>query len=233
MLSLEICRHLIAGIAAKTHLVLIGDADQLPPVGPGKPFCEFDHSRNNDKAPNCCTGSYTLEIKSASTGKTSRSTQSWGGKLGECYYGGGYEQKDVGFNSEGLPMPRYTYVNGSARRESIEYQGVSERYPSNIALANYFEPGDHGGDRPAGLAAPLARPYYEAWCLDDAEEIAAHIRLQVREWNEEAEFHALGNPNTTGTESRWSSGPIDIDDLNDWATQTPGREKYPSLLIAR
>ena len=30
MLSLEICRHLIAGIAAKTHLVLIGDADQLP-----------------------------------------------------------------------------------------------------------------------------------------------------------------------------------------------------------
>ena len=84
-----------------------------------------------------------------------------------------------------------------------------------------------------GLAAPLARPYYEAWCLDDAEEIAAHIRLQVREWNEEAEFHALGNPNTTGTESRWSSGPIDIDDLNDWATQTPGREKYPSLLIAR
>ena len=41
MLSLEICRHLIAGIAAKTHLVLIGDADQLPPVGPGKPFCEL------------------------------------------------------------------------------------------------------------------------------------------------------------------------------------------------
>jgi exodeoxyribonuclease V alpha subunit len=41
MLSLELCRHLIAGIAAKTHLVLIGDADQLPPVGPGKPFCEL------------------------------------------------------------------------------------------------------------------------------------------------------------------------------------------------
>ncbi len=41
MLSLEICRHLIAAIGAKTHLVLIGDADQLPPVGPGKPFCEL------------------------------------------------------------------------------------------------------------------------------------------------------------------------------------------------
>jgi len=41
MLSLEICRALIAGIGPETHLVLIGDVDQLPPVGPGKPFCEL------------------------------------------------------------------------------------------------------------------------------------------------------------------------------------------------
>lgn len=41
MLSLEICRHLIAGVGPDTHLVLIGDVDQLPPVGPGKPFCEL------------------------------------------------------------------------------------------------------------------------------------------------------------------------------------------------
>lgn len=41
MLSLEICRAMLAAIGPKTHLVLIGDADQLPPVGPGKPFCEL------------------------------------------------------------------------------------------------------------------------------------------------------------------------------------------------
>jgi exodeoxyribonuclease V alpha subunit len=41
MLSLEICRHLVAAIGPETHLVLIGDVDQLPPVGPGKPFCEL------------------------------------------------------------------------------------------------------------------------------------------------------------------------------------------------
>jgi exodeoxyribonuclease V alpha subunit len=41
MLSLEICRHLLAAIGPETHLVLIGDADQLPPVGPGKPFLEL------------------------------------------------------------------------------------------------------------------------------------------------------------------------------------------------
>ncbi len=41
MLSLEICAHLVDAIGPKTHLVLIGDADQLPPVGPGKPFAEL------------------------------------------------------------------------------------------------------------------------------------------------------------------------------------------------
>ena len=41
MLSLEICRALLAGIGPETNLVLIGDVDQLPPVGPGKPFCEL------------------------------------------------------------------------------------------------------------------------------------------------------------------------------------------------
>ena len=44
MLSLEICRHLVAAIGPRTHLVLIGDVDQLPPVGPGKPFCEVIES---------------------------------------------------------------------------------------------------------------------------------------------------------------------------------------------
>jgi len=45
MLSLEICRALLAGIGPETHLVLIGDVDQLPPVGPGKPFCELIEAR--------------------------------------------------------------------------------------------------------------------------------------------------------------------------------------------
>lgn len=44
MLSLEICAHLVDAVGPKTHLVLIGDADQLPPIGPGKPFCELIES---------------------------------------------------------------------------------------------------------------------------------------------------------------------------------------------
>ncbi|HYH61551.1 MAG TPA: AAA family ATPase [Solirubrobacterales bacterium] len=44
MLSLELCRALIAAIGEETHLVLVGDVDQLPPIGPGKPFCELIES---------------------------------------------------------------------------------------------------------------------------------------------------------------------------------------------
>ena len=207
-------------------------SDQLNAMN-GEPFCPFDHTREDPKGPNCCTGNYQLEIKSALTGKVARSTQSWGGKIGDCYFGAGFVQKDAPVDVDGMPMPQYEYTHGDAHRERIVYPGVSAIYPANTALANYFNPDDHDGKAPAGLSAPRARPYYDAFCLDDAEEIVAHIRLSVREWNEEAEYHALGNPDTTGTESLWNAGPTDIDDLFDWGALTPGSKSYPRLRIAR
>lgn len=38
MLDVELASHLFAAIKGHTRLILIGDADQLPPVGPGRPF---------------------------------------------------------------------------------------------------------------------------------------------------------------------------------------------------
>jgi exodeoxyribonuclease V alpha subunit len=38
MLNLRLAEVLLGGIAETTHLVLVGDADQLPPIGAGKPF---------------------------------------------------------------------------------------------------------------------------------------------------------------------------------------------------
>ncbi|HVQ58532.1 MAG TPA: ATP-dependent RecD-like DNA helicase [Solirubrobacterales bacterium] len=38
MLNLRLAEVLLAGIAESTHVVLVGDADQLPPIGAGKPF---------------------------------------------------------------------------------------------------------------------------------------------------------------------------------------------------
>jgi exodeoxyribonuclease V alpha subunit len=38
MLNLRLAEVLLSGLAETTHLVLVGDADQLPPIGAGKPF---------------------------------------------------------------------------------------------------------------------------------------------------------------------------------------------------
>ncbi|MCW2987127.1 MAG: helicase, RecD/TraA family [Solirubrobacterales bacterium] len=38
MLNLRLAEVLLAGLAETTHVVLVGDADQLPPIGAGKPF---------------------------------------------------------------------------------------------------------------------------------------------------------------------------------------------------
>ena len=41
MANLELLVTLLRAVAAKTHVVLVGDADQLAPVGAGKPFAEL------------------------------------------------------------------------------------------------------------------------------------------------------------------------------------------------
>jgi exodeoxyribonuclease V alpha subunit len=41
MLNLQILEVLLEGLAESTHVVLVGDADQLPPVGAGKPFADL------------------------------------------------------------------------------------------------------------------------------------------------------------------------------------------------
>jgi exodeoxyribonuclease V alpha subunit len=38
MLNLRLAEILLAGLAESTHVVFVGDADQLPPIGAGKPF---------------------------------------------------------------------------------------------------------------------------------------------------------------------------------------------------
>ncbi len=41
MLNLRLTRVLLEGLAETTHVVLVGDADQLPPIGAGKPFADL------------------------------------------------------------------------------------------------------------------------------------------------------------------------------------------------
>jgi exodeoxyribonuclease V alpha subunit len=41
MLNLQICEVLFGGLAESSHVVLVGDADQLPPIGAGTPFADL------------------------------------------------------------------------------------------------------------------------------------------------------------------------------------------------
>lgn len=44
MLSLDVARMLFDAVADGTAVVMVGDADQLPPIGAGKPFADLIHS---------------------------------------------------------------------------------------------------------------------------------------------------------------------------------------------
>lgn len=197
----------------------------------GKPYCQYNYSFENAQAPNCCFGSYTLAITSAATGKVTTTVGDWGGRRGDCYYGAAYVEDGAVKDPEGVPMSRFIYTHRSEHVEHIKFDGVSDKYPANVAHANYYDPADHAGGMPAALAAPGAHPYYEAYCLDDAEEIIAHLRLIVREWNQEAEFEVMGDPDSEGVEAAFEDGPIDIDDLYDWKVLTPGRDTSPNIRI--
>lgn len=41
MINLQMAEMLLGGVGTDTHIVLVGDADQLPPVGAGKPFSDL------------------------------------------------------------------------------------------------------------------------------------------------------------------------------------------------
>jgi exodeoxyribonuclease V alpha subunit len=45
MLNLRLIEMLLGGLAESTHIVFVGDADQLPPIGAGKPFEDLIASR--------------------------------------------------------------------------------------------------------------------------------------------------------------------------------------------
>lgn len=195
----------------------------------GEPRCEYDYSWQYPKAygaPNCCGGGYTLRITSAETGEISESSQQWNPELGRCYEGGAYYYKDVELSADGFPLAEWFYIGGKAESKRYEFDGISEQHLTNLPLANYWDPQDHAGDMPAAHRGAYSVPYYRWSCVDDAEEIRAVIRLQVREWNEESEYDVDGDSDTTGTEPDWGTP---INDLEDFADRTPDAVSFPEL----
>ena len=57
MANLELLVTLLRAVGPRTHVVLVGDADQLAPVGAGKPFAELVASRARAPSPSSRTSS--------------------------------------------------------------------------------------------------------------------------------------------------------------------------------
>ena len=57
MANLELLVTLLRAVGPRTHVVLVGDADQLAPVGAGKPFAELVEARAGARRPSSPTSS--------------------------------------------------------------------------------------------------------------------------------------------------------------------------------
>lgn len=196
----------------------------------GEPICKYDHGSVG--GPNACLGDYDLVVKDAMTGVTTTKTHEWGGNACDALCGANW--LDTGKTVVNTcPAREIIYVGRERLVLHESFEDELEHTNTNLMLANFYDPKDHGGSRPAGLVHEsnlLAHPLYEYYCVDDAEENIAHINVVVREWNEEVEFDSEGDPDTVGTEPRWDLFITDeINDLRDWKDQTPDAVTYPQV----
>lgn len=197
----------------------------------GEPFCEFDHTDpSNEEAPNCCFGTYSLIIETVdSTGNVVGTEtvpgEEWGGgAVGDCYAGAAFSSSATQVDPVS-GLPRYLIVDIDEDVDNV--YNVSFNAPiakpesSNVTVANFYDPAD---GTPAGLVEDFARDHYAIECLDRALEITARFEIDVREWDEKAEYLAEGDPNSGIQASAGATPPVEdngsgspLNDFWDWA----------------
>jgi hypothetical protein len=202
-----------------------GCIDQLNSVN-CTPYCEYDHGWRYRDAPDCCLGSYTKTVTDP-FGNVTVSNEFWTGLPSSCYGGAAFVDPEVVLGPDGFPRARIVYLNRAAYQKSFHFDPLSDEFYSNVPLANHYQPQDHDGDRPAGLNGAWAQPRYTFQCTDRAYEVLSELRLSVREYNEVTKYEADGDPNSVGIEPVTG---LPLDDLNDWATATPGKELFLEFL---
>jgi hypothetical protein len=196
----------------------------------GTVVCGYDYSAL--QGPDCCTGTYSKTTVS-NFGSTdpdlpqtsTTETVSWTGKPGNCAAGSGVATAPL--NDDGIPMGVFHYGGSGFNKEFETAPRSVIDGDSSLFYANYYS-----GTAPAAfkLASTTyrANPYYTWICYDDAEEIVARIRVQIREWNETSEFDlgSTGDPDTTSTEPNW--GAI-INDYDDWLDVFTNGDLFPGM----
>lgn len=183
----------------------------------GVPYCEYNYYYWDASSPNCCTGSYTLTINDEQSGKSSVfNNLSWGDRPWECYSGAAFIDPEAIFNDSGWPMVHIVRTNMEYYSKPFAFEPLSEKFFTNLNLANHYDPEDHAEGAPPGHTGIYSQPTYVLQCLDHAREELARIDFIVREWNTEDEFALAetGDPDEEGAEPT-SNSPLN--DLLDWS----------------
>lgn len=200
------------------------------------PVCNFNYGAFIDGAPNCCLGKAVLTTNdnTKSPVETTSTTIDWGGDPSNCIAGAAREF-DL-YPTTKMPAVMVTRLGGLAAEANFTGEmavtaPIQTFFKSNVHIANYYTGTQPiGFDNPASCtkcnaSAAIYTPnrYYTWWCYDEAQEVYARIRLQVREWNLASEFAKkqsgdwnLGRSTSEGVP--WNTFPNN--DFADWADFT-------------
>ncbi len=196
----------------------------------GDVICNYDYVAS--EGPDCCTGTYSKTTVS-NFGSTdpdlpqtsTTETVSWTGKPGNCAAGSGALTAPLS-EDLGIPVGVYHYGGTGFNKEFETAPRSVIDGDSSLFYANYYS-----GTAPAAFklaGAYPGNPYYTWVCMDDAEEIVARIRVQIREWNETSEFDlgSTGDPDTAGVEPNWGTS---VNDFSDWLDVFTNGNSFPGM----
>jgi len=171
--------------------------------------CLWDYAQIDTDYPNCCEGDYDLIVRS--DGETNDSRPSWGGKIGNCFWGPGikeYASQSGSLDYSGMPVYKIYSVDPTdgatdTFKTSAPQTMISEVGYGQVYAANYYKASEHSSNVPAATAVvgqsiytayqflSNSSAHYQYDCYDQAMEVKARIRVVAREWNDYAEFLAF------------------------------------------
>jgi hypothetical protein len=197
------------------------------------PACSVDYTSVD--GPNCCEGSYNMNLVTvdtvAGTTTTTQTSGKWNGLSANCLTGPGVDSQNK--NKNGYPLSTLFYLNNKAVSGTYPLTAPADKgFATNVYLANYFV-----GDATYSLAsAPTpfrgpntsvyraAQPWYEFQCLDHNDEIIHRISILIRSWSKQSEFISHGSSTVAGPEGI----PFDFSDYFDRAGW-PGTGSTPGV----
>lgn len=174
--------------------------------------CIYDHSKRDDKHPNCCFGNYELTETKTTMGvqdETETHTVSWGGNYTSCIngpYPSGWPVTSKGIPrtkiisaKKGLnevmtiPGPIFAFNAGSntmvANRYTPALHSHDGYYVARTSTKPYaFDPVDDRNGTDLRDAGYIGNDAYTFYCLNEGFEVLNRIRIYTREWNTNSEF---------------------------------------------